>query len=224
MRPLRLLFIGNSATYVHDIPGTLCRLAGAAGYPMEAASVTKGGYTLTQHAASDSDHGKSVLAAIQKGWDVVFLQDNGNCVSSPEMEDASRGACRTLIAAIRDTGAVPSIYVRPPYGKENAGRSPFEQCIAFDRLFCSIAAENDAKTVFVNRAFALAMHSTDLPLWGPDNGHTSEQGAYLAVCTFFSALTGVSSSVLGTNGLDSEEARTLQNIADAISLEKRIPW
>lgn len=217
---LRLLFIGNSATYVHDIPGTLCRLAGAAGYPMETASVTKGGYTLTQHANAETDHGRSVLETVRRGFDIVFLQDNGNCVSSPEMEEASRLAGRTLFDAVRTCGAKPYIYVRPPYGKASAGRSPYEQCVAFDRHFTAMAEENGAGCVFVNRAFARAMQSCDLPLWGPDNAHTSEHGAYLAVCTFFSSLTGVSSEILEPSGLPAADARILQKIADDVALHR----
>ena len=127
--PRRILFIGNSATYVHDIPGTLRRLAGLAGYPIEVDSVVKRGYTLAQHADNDSEHGKKVLAAIEKGWDVVFLQDNGNCVTSPEKEES----CRTLHQA--------------------------------------------------NRAFAFGIRR-GISLWGTNNAHTSEQGAYLACARF----------------------------------------
>lgn len=220
--PLRLLFIGNSATYVHDIPGTLCRLAQKAGYPLESESVVKGGYTLTQHADGQTGHGRLVLDSIRRGFDIVFLQDNGNCVSSPEMEENSRLAARTLFDEIRASGAKPYIYVRPPYGKENAGRSPYEQCVAFDRHFTAIAEENGAGCVFVNRAFGRAMRSGDLPLWGPDNGHTSEHGAYLAVCTFFSSLTGVSSGILEPNGLPVEDARILQKIADDAALRQKM--
>ena len=57
---LRLLFIGNSATYVHDLPQTLCRLAADAGYCIEAKSIVKGGYELSQHADVNTLHGHAV--------------------------------------------------------------------------------------------------------------------------------------------------------------------
>lgn len=60
-RPLRLLFIGNSATYVHDLPQTLAHLATEAGYPIEATTIAKGGYELSQHANADTEHGMRVL-------------------------------------------------------------------------------------------------------------------------------------------------------------------
>ena len=40
---MRILFIGNSATYVHDIPKTLARLATDAGFPTESVRIVKGG-------------------------------------------------------------------------------------------------------------------------------------------------------------------------------------
>ena len=69
---MRILFIGNSATYVHDIPETLARLATEAGYPTECVRVVKGGWKLSQHAEA----GSRALAEIEKGYDIVVLQDN----------------------------------------------------------------------------------------------------------------------------------------------------
>ena len=73
----RLLFIGNSATYVHDVPETLAKLATEAGFPTEAVRITLGGYTLKQHADVETEHGRGVLKLISQGFDYVFLQDNG---------------------------------------------------------------------------------------------------------------------------------------------------
>ena len=82
---MRILFIGNSATYVHDIPETLARLATDAGFPTECVRVVKGGWKLSQHA----DTGSRALAEIENNYDIVVLQDNGNCVEN----DEKRAAC-----------------------------------------------------------------------------------------------------------------------------------
>jgi hypothetical protein len=220
----KVLFIGNSATFVNDIPQTLSRLARKAGYNVEANDVTLGGATLTQHADATTDHGKKVLNAIVNGgYDIVFLQDNGNCISSDAMRAASQNACRTLDTAIRAAGAKTYIYVRPPYGYDNFGYTPFEQCAEFDMLFDDIAAELGAKNVYVNRAFAYAIQNLNVSLWGPDNAHTSEEGAYLAVCVFFSTLFQTTSTVLDHNGLPADVAVSLQQVADKIVLEHFIP-
>ena len=63
---MKILFIGNSATYVHDIPETLARLATQAGHPLEAKRIVKGGWRLCQHAQA----GSRALEEIEKGYDI----------------------------------------------------------------------------------------------------------------------------------------------------------
>lgn len=213
---MRILFIGNSATYVHDLPETLARLATEAGYPLECARVVKGGWRLSQHAEA----GSRAREEIEKGYDIVFLQDNGDCISLDEKREACIRACTELTDAAKSSGARVYYYVRPPYGYEAFGRSPLEQCSEFDLLFSSMAKENDAVCAYVNRAFAYAIENTNIRLWGDDNAHTSEQGGYLAVCVFFATLFGKSATLLDPNGI--EETEILQTIADKIVFDSDI--
>lgn len=221
---VRVLFLGNSATYVHDLPGTLGRLARQAGYGLECDSMVKSGVTASFHADAATEHGQAVLQAIQKGYDIVFLQDNGNCISSEEKRRASQNAYRTLGEAIHAAGARTGIYFRPPYGYETWGRDPIAQCREFDRHFGEIAQSIGSVNAYVNRAFACAIQHTDFDVWGPDHAHTSEYGAYLAVCVFFCAIFGESSAALRDNGLPPADARVLQDIADRIMLRGELPW
>lgn len=92
-----------------------------------------------------------------------------------------------------------------------------------DKLFGRIAAELGAGCAYVNRAFAYAIENLNIPLWGPDNAHTSKEGAYMAVCVFFSTLFNISSAVLEYNGLPEDVARSLQQAADKVVLEGYIP-
>ncbi len=209
---MRILFIGNSATYVHDIPETLARLATDAGFPTESVRIVKGGWCLSQHAAE----GSRAIAEIEKGYDLVVLQDNGNCVENDERRAASVAASEILCKAARESGAKVYYYVRPPYGYEAFGRSPVEQCREFDRFFTEIADSEGALCAYVNRAFEYAIENTDIALWGDDNAHTSEEGAYLAVCVHFATIYGRSATILDGNG--APNAKVLQEIADRIVL------
>ena len=221
---MKILFIGNSATYVHEIPQTLQRLAGERGYPIEIGQITPGGCELAKHANMETEHGQRVLNEIAKGYDVVFLQDNGNCVSCEGKREACIRACRELSARVRESGGVPYLYVRPPYGTDAFGRSPWEQCVSFDSLFTEIGRENGAVCAYVNRAFAYAMKNLPCELWGEDHAHTSPHGAYLAVCVFYATLFCTSAIGLSPNGLPAAEALTLQSVADRIVLEQYCPW
>ncbi len=220
---LKVLFIGNSATYVNDIPQTLSRLARKAGYNIEANVITKGGATLADHADSSTDHGRAVLREIAKGYDIVFLQENSNCISSDANKAATLKAAQALDKAIRESGAKTYFYVRPPAGKDLSGYDSYTQCIEYDKLFNDVASKLNAENVYVNRAFAYAIKNLSINLWGSDNAHTSEEGAYLAVCVFFSTLFNTSSKVLDANGLPTETASSLQTAADKVVIEKYIP-
>ena len=219
-RPLRVLFIGNSATYVNKLPETLERLAGQAGYSLKVESVTKGGYTLAQYAVSDAL--REQIAA--GGYDVVFLQENSNCLYSGETRTASKNAHRTLNAFIRDSGARTYLYFRPPTEKDKNGEDSFTQCVTFDAFFGDISAELGAMNAYVNRAFAYAIRNYNFDLWGPDHAHTGVYGGYLAVCVFFATLFHTSATVLDANGLPEEDALTLQEISDKVVLDGVVPW
>jgi uncharacterized protein YbjQ (UPF0145 family) len=211
---MKILFIGNSATYVHEIPETLARLANEQGCDVETESITRGGYMLSQYAEE-----QGVYDTIKKGFDIVVFQDNGNCISSDEMREKCRSALEKLIKAAKESGANAYIYVRPPYGYSSFGYTPLEQCDEFDKLFLEISEKEGAENIYVNRAFAEAIKTTDLKLWGPDNAHTSEQGAYLAVCIFFATIFKKSATILDTNGLPENEVDEIKKIADKISSE-----
>ena len=219
----RVLFIGNSATYVNNIPQTLSRLARKAGYNVEVNSVTKSGAKLAEHADASSDHGKTVLNEIAKGYDIVFLQEHSGCISTDSDRASTLDACKILDKAILASGARTYIYVRPPSGKDIAGYNSYAQCLEYDKLFGEIALELNAENAYVNRAFAYAIKNLDVTLWGSDNAHTSVEGAYLAVCVFFSTIFDTSSTVLDSDGLPADVALSLQQVADKIVLEKYIP-
>lgn len=218
---LKVLFVGNSATFYNTLPETLGKLATTAGYAISVDSVTKGGYMIEQHAASEALYEKIATG----GFDIVFLQENGDGVYFPEKNEPSREAHAKLDKAIRESGAETYLYVRPPSGKDKPnGDNSFAQCVRYDEFFGDIAAKIGAKCAYVNRAFAYAIKNYNFGLWGPDNAHTSVYGGYLADCVFFATLFGASATVLDANGLPEEDARILQEIADKIALEGIIPW
>ena len=216
----RFLFVGNSATYVNDLPAMLVSLCEKKGIDITQKQLVKGGYFLKQH-AEDS----AVFDEISKGYDLVFLQENGHAMTSPEACSASLAAGRKLADAVRKAGSACWIYVRPPYGHDLASINHFDQCILFDNHFTPAAREWGARCVYINRAFAYAIKYCNLPLWGPDNAHLGIHGAYLAVCTFYATLFGRSASELDTAyDLPEQDAEILRQIADKIARDGIVPW
>jgi hypothetical protein len=67
---IRVLFLGNSYTYVNDLPTTFAELAVAGGHNVETGMVTNGGETLAQHSAATETLDKISSAS----WSFVVLQ------------------------------------------------------------------------------------------------------------------------------------------------------
>jgi hypothetical protein len=213
---MKVLFIGNSATSVHQIPKLFEKLCNQRGLNVETDQIIPSSFTLAKHADTETEHGVKVLETIQNGYDFVVLQENTNCIADEEKSERCKNACKKLSEAIKNSGAKVVYYVRPPVGYEKFGSTPVEQCQKLDLLFSEIADETDGICAYVNRAFEIALTQTDIRLHGPDNAHTSEYGAYLVACVIISTITGLSPLKLDFNELDPDKASVLQKIAQSV--------
>ena len=217
---LKVLFIGNSATERNDIPQTFARLASRAGYAVKAFALVQDNAKLAEFADPTSERGQMALNAIEgNDYDIVFLQGHSGCFTTEQKRELCIDACKALDALIKDTGAKTYFYVRPPLERDLKGYDTYSQCVEYDKLFVEIATDLGATNVYVNRAFAYAMKNLDVQLWGSDNAHTSIEGAYLVACVFFATVFNTSATVLDSNGLPDDVARSLQKAADKVALE-----
>src|SRR5678816_986615 len=73
----RVLFIGNSYTYVNDLPGTFAKLARATGHDVVTGMVAAGGATLGQHASATTT--KRAIDSLR--WDYVVIQEQSQIPS-----------------------------------------------------------------------------------------------------------------------------------------------
>ncbi|MCX6290985.1 MAG: SGNH/GDSL hydrolase family protein, partial [Bacteroidetes bacterium] len=78
----KILFIGNSYTYVNDLPGTLYQLALAGGDTILYDSNTVGGYTLQLHSTNSTTLNKIA----SQPWDYVVLQEQSQIPSFPPQQ------------------------------------------------------------------------------------------------------------------------------------------
>lgn len=99
--PVRLLFVGNSLTYVGNLPAVLDALAASNKKPLQSDMIVKGGATLTERVAD----GSVERALVAKHYDYVVLQERGGdtiCAFGPtscQDADASLGALAHIVAA-----------------------------------------------------------------------------------------------------------------------------
>jgi len=105
-RPVRLLFVGNSLTYVGNLPAVLDALAASNGKSVQSEMIVKGGATLTERVADGSV--ERALAA--RHYDYVVLQERGGdiiCAFGPTSCKDADASLETLAHVATAHGAKP---------------------------------------------------------------------------------------------------------------------
>ena len=228
---LNVLFLGNSYTYVNNLPDLIEGLALAADKTLTTTSNTPGGHTLEGH----SGNATSLSLIASGGWDHVVLQEQSQMPTIEYWrENSMYPAARLLDSLITDVNAATLFFMT--WGREHGG----QQCIG---NYCSpvfvdyfhmqdslasayrrIATELEAVVSPVGEAWALALlGNPQATLWSMDQSHPSLEGSYLAACVFYTVL--FNESPLGlefTGGLSEQLAEFYQQIAaDQLELVNR---
>lgn len=221
----RVLFIGNSYTYVNDLPGMFARLAEASHRTVETDALAEAGETLADHAAtSETD---ATLSG--NGWNVVVLQEqSATPLLAADRQLKMYSAARLLVGTIRAVGARPVFFVTPAYrdGLRQYGFSDYAAMqAAIDKAYLSIAQELKVTVAPVGDAWSAASHkSADTTLWQADGSHPTVQGTYLDACVFYATLFHQSPIGLAFRaGLPRGTARRLQIIAADVVAHNHAP-
>ncbi|MEO1723237.1 MAG: SGNH/GDSL hydrolase family protein [Pseudomonadota bacterium] len=198
---LRVLFVGNSFTYGHDVPGRVAALADVGGTELDVATLAEGGARLAQTLARPGV--RDVLEA--EGWDAVVLQDHSTTAFDPAYRHDSSAAIAyaAMVAAPRPVLVVTPWARAPdhPIYREGAviragleqPESPQHMTEATARYFEAAAAEaarrggaNVHLAPVARRWFAASREGA--PLYGPDRYHASPDGAALVASVVWEAL------------------------------------
>jgi hypothetical protein len=220
---LRVLFIGNSYTFVNDLPATLAELARAGGRSLETGMLANGGWTLAQHAAAPAT--LEQLAA--QRWDYVVLQEQSQTPAVQRLRAAGMyPAVRSLVERIRQAQATPLLFQTWAHrgGWPEMGLPTYASMQAqISAGYRGIASELKVQVVPAGEAWASALgRDPGAELWQPDGSHPAEQGTYLAACVFYAALFGESPEGLAYHGnLSQESAQQLQTVAADTVLKGR---
>lgn len=215
---LRVLFVGNSYTYVNDLPTMFSELARSGGYKVEVSSVAEGGFTLADHV--NSAQFSETLTSNQ--WDYVVLQEQSQ---TPSVEYSRVNfmypAARKLVKQIRAVDAQPVFFSTWAHrnGYPENGMTNYESMqYQIDQGYLRIAYELHLPVVPVGVAWFRVLNKyPSLQLWQDDGSHPSEQGTYLAACVFYVTFFKESPVGLGYRGsLPEDVAAQLQTVAESI--------
>lgn len=177
---IRVLFLGNSHTYVNQLPCLVQRLASSLRprVNLEVVAVARDGATLEQHWADSST--RALLQA--RAWDLVVLQEQGRRpIQHPELTNA---AVRRFADAVRRMGARLVLYI-PPVASRRSSELP-----RITAVYQQIAAATRSTVAPVAQAWQDAGRAdSTLRLHGADGVHASAMGSYLSACVLLAVIT-----------------------------------
>lgn len=229
-----VLFIGNSYTYVNDLPEMTRQLALSLGDTLVVGSSAPGGYTFQGHTTNTAT--QALIA--QGGWDRVVLQEQSQLPSFPPSQVLSD--CFPYAEALVDTihayspCAEPTFYMT--WGRENGDADNcafWPPVCTFNGMqgqlrmnYLQMAQDNSAECAPAGVAWKQVRDEYPaIGLYASDGSHPSVAGSYLVACTMYS--TFFRTSTVGasfTSSLDPATAATLQQIASAVVLDSLATW
>lgn len=213
----RVLFVGNSYTFVNDVPGLMRSMVSPLFINTRSEEVLPGGYRLAQHAADARADGTPLARWLRTGTDdetafsAVVLQEQsqiGGFNSSESQRIASVAGFEELATLARAHNVPVVLYQtwgRRLGDSETDGYETFESMEArLESGYLSVAAYLrkqglDVRMAPVGVGFRLvyedaganptADDSEFTQLYDADGSHPSLQGAYLAACIIAGTIT-----------------------------------
>ncbi len=202
---LRVLWIGNSYTYVNDLPKMVAELAKAGSQrPLVYDRETPGGCSLEKHWKG----GKALSKIRTRKWDYVVLQDHS--LGPLKNPAALAEYAKMFDAEIRKQGGKTLLYLT--WARANAPENQEK----LSKAYLDLAADMKVQVAPVGIAWEKALAADKgRVLHQRDKSHPSAAGTYLAACVFYATLYGKSPEGLPgkVGGLTDDEARKLQAIA-----------
>ncbi len=220
---LRVLFVGNSYTYVNALLSVVTAIARASRGPaIEATSVTVGGATLRSHWETNDAPTRIMTAS----WEAVVIQ--GQSVEPVLNYDEFRAYGLRFGQLATTYRARPVFYATWPrragdalYAESWSGGAPSAFNDRLDLAYSRVSTMTSGTVAHVGNAWmaALSAHPA-ITLYADDGSHPSAAGTWLAACVMYRALTGSLPAVSADEaavGITTAEARALRETAAAQS-------
>lgn len=225
--PVSVLFIGNSYTYVNDLPGVVAAMGKAGKVKIEAQSYTEGGAALIQF-WEEPKHAKARELVKQGGYDYVVLQDQSVTPCTSPHRTLKFGGKWAQLAHFGKSKPVFFL----TWAHKTPDGSVFDTSMQDEltAVYRRAAEENDALLAPVGEAWRrwYQKHPTE-SLHTEDGSHPNALGTYLTACVFYAVLTHRSAVGLPcrlrtaprhTLVVPADKAKECQQIADEVCQSK----
>lgn len=225
----RVLFLGNSYTYVNNLPQLVANMARATGDSLVFDSYVPGGYTLDQHATDPVALGKVMLG----NWDYLVLQEQSQLPGIPNYYSNNLSSLCELFRTYNPCGRL-MFYMT--WGRKNGDAN---NCTNFPSMCTYISMDNAIRTNYIIMAQTrlgdlspvgaawryVRQHSPAIDLYQADESHPSEAGSYLAACSFYTAIFKKNPALLSYNFvLSTADANTIKQAAKLVVFDSLSYW
>jgi hypothetical protein len=230
----KVLFIGNSYTYVNDLPLLLSNAAQSVGDSVIYESNCIGGYTLQSH----STNATTLQKIAQANFDFVVLQEQSQLPSFPisQVQSSVYPYAQLLDSLINDANSCTETVFYMTWGRKNGDASncpnwpPVCTYSGMDSLlrlrYMQMANDNNAIISPVGAVWRhIRNNYPNIELYNADESHPSLEGSYAAACTFYSILFRKNPSQISfISTLDSTDASNIRNAAKLVVYDSLNFW
>ena len=230
----KVLFIGNSYTYVNDLPALLSSVAQSTGDSVIYDSNCIGGYTFQLH----STNATTLQKIAQGNFEFVVLQEQSQLPSFPisQVQSSVYPYAKTLDSLINVANPCTETVFYMTWGRKNGDASncpnwpPICTYSGMDSLlrmrYEYMANANNALVSPVGAVWRYIRNNFPaIELYSADESHPSLAGSYAAACTFYSIVFRKDpTAITFSSTLDSTDAANIRNAAKLVAYDSLNFW
>lgn len=184
--PINILFIGNSYTFVNEMPEIFAELAELGEHNVKVTTLAKAGYSLDDH-VQDPQTRRLIR---DENWDYVILQEKSS-LPVLDIELMAQGVSQ-LIELAADQNSETILFMPWAYqsGFPEAGLADYQAMQSkVAETYLDLGQDFDISVAPVGIAWQkLLENEPELDLWNPDGSHPTWRGSFLAASTFYALL------------------------------------
>ncbi|WP_077414081.1 T9SS type A sorting domain-containing protein [Chryseobacterium sp. JV274] len=230
----RVFFIGNSYTYVNDLPNLIQSIAASNGDILEHHSHTPGGSTLQDHS-----NNPDVISTINQGnWDYVVLQEQSQLPSFPDSQVQNQvyPYALQLSNLIKTSNPCGNVIFYMTWGRKNgdAANCPGLPAVCtyqgmdtqiYNR-YMEMATTNEGIVSPVGKVWrAIREQNPAIELYDQDESHPSYIGSMAAAYTFYTILFKKDPAQIPFNGnLSPAQAQLIKDIVKTEVYNQPVKW
>lgn len=230
----KVLFLGNSYTYVNNLPQMLADIAASVNDTVIFDSNAPGGYTLQQHTTNATSLSKIAIG----NWDYVILQEQSQLPSFPDsqVETEVYPYAHILDSTINADNPCAETVFYMTWGRKNGDAS---NCASWPPV-CTYAGMDsllnlryrimaDSNHAIVSPAGSvwhyLRQNAPLIELYSADESHPSVAGTYATACCFYTVLFRKDPALCTFNStLSMADAATIRNATKLIVYDSLLNW